>query len=74
MEQIKDIDALKNKYLVAIFSSMLVGDICRKPLIQLSKLAKISCKAYSYGVIPGPFLNLKHSKKEQMNGIDATKT
>ena len=69
----KGIDTLKNKCLVAFFSFMLVGDIWRKPLIELTKLAKISCKAFSYGVIPDPFLNLRSSKKEEMKRIDTPK-
>ena len=52
---------------------MLVGDIWRKPLIELTKLAKISCKMFSYGAIPDPFVDLSSSKMEQMKGIDALK-
>ena len=58
---------------MAIFSFMLVGDIWSKPLIDVTKLAKISCKAFSYGAIPDPFLDLRSSKMEQMKGIDALK-
>ena len=50
---------------------MLVGDIWRKPLIELTKLAKISCKVFSYGAIPDLFPDLRSSKMEQMKGIDA---
>jgi len=39
----------------------------------LTKLAKLACKAFSYGVIPDPFLNLRSSKMKQMKGIDAMK-
>jgi len=39
----------------------------------LTKLAKISCKAFSYGVIPDQFLDLRSSKMEQMRGIDTLK-
>ena len=67
------IDALKNKCLVAISSFMLEGDIQRKPLIGSTKLAKMSCKAFSYGAIPDPFLGLKSSKMEQIEGIHAIK-
>ena len=64
----------KNKCLLAIFSFMLVEDIWRKPLIELTKLAKISCKLFSYGgVIPESFLNLRSSNMEQMKSIDAMK-
>ena len=50
---------------------MLVEDIWIKPLIELTKFAKISFKAFSYGVIPDPFLDLRSSKMEQAKGIDA---
>ena len=73
MKQMKGIDALKNKWVVAIFSLMLVGDIWRKPLIELTKLARISCKLFSYGVIPDLFLNLSSCKMEQMKGSTAMK-
>ena len=56
--------------LVGIFLFLLLGDIWRKPLIELTKLAKISCKEFSYGVIPDPFLHLRSSMLEQMKGID----
>ena len=71
----KGIDALKNKCLLAIFSFMLVRDIWRKTLIiiELTKLAKISCKVFSYGAIPDPFLGLRSSNMDQMKRIDATK-
>ena len=52
---------------------MLVGDIWRKPLIELTKLAKTSYEALSYGAIPDPFLHLRIFKIEQMKGIDAMK-
>ena len=67
----KGIFALKNKSVVAISSYMLVGDIWRKSLIEFTKLAKISCKVFSYGVIPDPFLHLRSSKMKHMKGIDA---
>jgi len=67
----KGIDALKMKYFVAFFSFVLVGDIWRKPLIEFTKSAKISWKAFRHGVIPDPFLDLRRSKVEQMKGIDA---
>ena len=50
-----------------------VGRYLKKPLIELTTLAKISCKLFSYGVIPDPFLDLRSSKIEQMKGIDAMK-
>ena len=56
------------------FSFTLVGDIWRKPPIELTKLAKISCKAFSYGAIPDLFLDLRSSKTEQIEGIDVLKT
>ena len=71
MEQMRGIDTMKKKCVLAIYSFMLVVDIWRKLLIYLSKLAKISCKAFSYGVIPDPFLHLRSSKMKQMKGIDA---
>ena len=37
----------------------------------MTKSAKISCKAFSYGAIPDPFLDLRSSKMEQMIGINA---
>jgi len=52
---------------------LLLGDIWRKPLIELTKLAKISSKALSYGVVPDPFLNLRSSKMKQIKGIVALK-
>ena len=52
---------------------MLVGDIWRKPLIELTKAAKISYKAFSYGAISDAFLDLRSFKMEQMKGIDALK-
>ena len=67
----KGIDTLKSKCLAAIFLRMLVGDIWRKPLIDLTELAKISYKLFSFGVIPDPFLDLRSCKMEQMKGIDA---
>ena len=48
---------------------MLVGDIWREPLIELTKLAKVSYKLLSYGVIPDPFLDLRSSEMEQMKVI-----
>ena len=57
--------------LVRIFSFMLVGDISRNSLIELTKLAKISCKAFSYGATPDLFLDLISTKMEQMKGSDA---
>ena len=59
---------------VSILSFLLVGDIWRKRLIKLTKLAKISCKVFSYGAIPDLFLDLRSSKMEQMKGVDAMKT
>ena len=59
--------------MLEIFSFILVGDIWRKPLIELTKLAKISCKTFSYGVIPDPFFVLRSREMEQMKGIDALK-
>ena len=56
---------MKNKRLLLIFSFMLAGDIWRKPLIELTKSAKISCKAFSYGVIPDLFLHLRSSEMEK---------
>ena len=52
---------------------MLVGDILRKPLIELTKLANISCKVFRYRAIPHLFPDLRSSKMEQMKGIDAIK-
>ena len=52
---------------------MLVGDISRKPLIELTKSAKIPCKAFSYGATADPFLDLISSDVEQMKGIDTMK-
>jgi hypothetical protein len=49
---------------------MLVGDIWRKPLIELTKSAKISCKAFSYGAFPDPFFDLRSPRMKQMKGID----
>ena len=49
---------------------MLVGDIGRKTLIELTKLAKISCKAFSYSAIPDLFLDLRSSKMEKTKGIE----
>ena len=51
---------------------MLGGDIWRKPLLELTKLSKISCKACSC-VIPDWFVDLRTYKMEQIKGIDATK-
>ena len=59
--------------MVVFFSYALVGDIWRKPLIELTKLAKISREAFSYGAIPDPFLHLRNLKMDQMKGIDAMK-
>ena len=73
MEQMKGINTIQNKCLSAFLSLMLLGDICRKPLIELTKLAKVSCEVFSYGVNPDPFLNLRSSKMNQMKGIDTTK-
>ena len=39
----------------------------------MTKLAKLSCEAFIYGVIPDPFLNLRSCKMEKMKGIDALK-
>ena len=73
-EQIKGIyPPWKNECLSAIFSCMMVGDIWRNQLIELTKWAKISWKAFSYGAIPDLFLDLRSSKMEQMKGIDALK-
>ena len=72
IEKMKGIaDMKKNKCLVAIFSFILVGNIWRKPLIELTKLAKISYKLFSYGVIPDLFLDLRSSKMEEMERFDA---
>ena len=49
---------------------MLVGDIWRKPLIELTKLAEVSWKLFSYGVIPDLILDVRGFKMEQMKGID----
>ena len=38
-----------------------------------TKLAKRLCKAFSYGVIPDPFVHLGSSKMDQTKGIDALK-
>jgi len=73
MEQMKGIDVLKNKCLVQNILLMLVGDIWRKPLIELTKLAKISCKLLSYGAIPDLLPDLRSSKMEQMKGINVLK-
>ena len=67
------IDVVKKIMLAEFFLFMLVGDIWRKPLIELTKLAKISYKVFIYGVIPDPFLDLRSCKMEQMKGIDAMK-
>ena len=48
---------------------MLMGDIWWKPLIELTKSAKISSKAFSYGAIPDLFLDPRSS----MKGIDVLK-
>jgi hypothetical protein len=37
----------------------------------MTKSAKISCKAFSYGAIPDPLGDLRSPKMEQMKGIDA---
>jgi len=50
---------------------MLEEDIWRTPLTELTKLAKVSCKAFSYGVVPDPFLELRSSKIKQIKDIDA---
>ena len=52
---------------------MLVGDIWRNLLIKLTKLAKISCKVFVYGVIRDPFLDLRSYNMEQMKGFDTMK-
>ena len=52
---------------------MLVGDIWRIPLIELTKLATLSSKLFSYGVIPDPFLNLRSFKMEEMKDTDPMK-
>ena len=72
-EQIQDIDGLK-KYMFG--GNIFLHDggyIWIKPLIEFTNLAKISCEAFSYGVIPDPFLHLRSSKMEQMKGIDPVK-
>ena len=56
-----------------IFFMYVVKRYLRKHLIELTKLAKISCKLCRHGVIPDPFLELSSSKMEQMKGIDAMK-
>ena len=61
------------KGVVAYFSFILVVNIRRKPIIELSKLAKTSCKLFGYAVIPDPFHNLRSSKTEKMKGVDATR-
>ena len=55
------------------FHSCLNGDICRKPHVELTKLAKLSCKALSYGGISDALLDLNGSKMKQLKGIDAMK-
>ena len=52
---------------------MLVGDIWRNPLIDLTNSAKMSCKVLNYGAIPDQFLNLRSPKMEQRKGIDVLK-
>ena len=52
---------------------MLEWDVWRKPLIELTKSAKISWKAFSYGAIPDLFIDLRDSKMEQMKGINKLK-
>ena len=69
----KGIDTIKRILLVSISSFLLVGDISRKPLIELTKSANISCNSFSYVVIPDPFLDLRSSKMDQLKGIDAMK-
>ena len=55
--------------LVDLFSFMLEGDIWTQPLIELTKSAKISCKASSYGALPDLFFDLRSCTMEQMQGI-----
>ena len=71
MVQMKGIDPMKKEKLFSNFSFVLVGDIWRKPLIKMTKSAKISCKAFSYGAIPDLLIGPTCSKMEQMNGINA---
>ena len=52
---------------------MLDGEDWRKPLIELTKLAKLACNTFRYGAIPDPFLDLRSSKMEQMKDVDAPK-
>ena len=73
MIQMKGIDALKKICLAAVVVFILVGDIWRKSLIELTKLAKISCKAFNYGAIPDLFLDPRSSKMEQMKGSNLFK-
>ena len=63
----KGIDTMKK---LAFFSFVLMWDIWRKPLIALAKSAKILCKAFSYGAIPDPFLDLRSSKMDQIKVVD----
>ena len=58
---------------LAIFHSCW-GEIFEENLsLSWTKSAKISCKAFSYGAIPYPFLDLRSCKMEQMKGVDAMK-
>ena len=69
----KVIDAL-NKQMLGIIYFVYIGErYLKKPLIKLTKFAKTSCKVFSDGAIPDPFLDLKSSKMEQTKGIDALK-
>ena len=47
------------------------GRYLKNSLIELTKLAQIPYKAFSYGVTSDPFMDLRSSKIKQMTGIDA---
>ena len=53
--------------------SIYVGGRYLKKTIELTKLARISCKVFSYSTIHDPFIDLKSSKIEQMKRINALK-
>ena len=54
-------------------SLRVLNDILRKRLFELTKSAKISCKAFSLGVTSDLFLDLRGSKIEEMKGIHELK-
>ena len=58
---------------MAIVLFMFVGDLWRKPPIEMTKLAKLLCKAFSYGANPDLFLDPRSSKVDQMKGVDVFK-